>query len=287
MIAQAIHAFSPRAKGPLVTLNCGAIPENLVESELFGHVKGAFTGALKARPGRFVAASGGTLFLDEIADMSLSAQTKLLRTLQQRCVEPVGSDESVPVDVRVVVASHVDLEEAVAKGAFREDLFYRLSVFPIEVPPLRERLEDILPIATTQLAEIARTTGRGPWTFTDDAKDALRRASWPGNVRQLVNAVERATIVRAEGLIDSRDLALRSRERTPARSDSGDLESMKDVERRILERALEASAGRIYGAHGAAARLGIPPSTLQGKLRRLGVPQRATNERPSDRKAGR
>lgn len=270
VLAQAIHAYSPRAKGPMVKLNCGAIPESLVESELFGHVKGAFTGAVKARPGRFVAANGGTLFLDEIGDMSLSAQTKLLRTLQEKMVEPVGSDESVPVDVRVIVASHVDLEEAVAAGRFREDLYYRLSVFPIDLPPLRERVEDILPIAHEHLRELSARTRRGPWTFTEDAKEALVKASWPGNVRQLVNAVERATIVREKGPIDALDLALRREKRSP-KVVEGALDDVKVTERRIVERALAEANGKIYGEGGAAAKLGIPPSTLQSKMKRLGI----------------
>jgi len=271
VLAQAIHAYSARAKGPMVKLNCGAIPENLVESELFGHVKGAFTGAVKARPGRFVAANGGTLFLDEIGDMSLSAQTKLLRTLQEKTVEPVGSDESVPVDVRVVVASHVDLEEAVAAGKFREDLYYRLAVFPIELPPLRERQEDILAIANEHLRDLAARTRRGPWTFSEDAKEALVKSPWPGNVRQLVNAVERATIVRERGPIDAHDLALRGREKRAPKVAEGALDDVKITERRIVERALAEARGKIYGADGAAAKLGIPPSTLQSKMKRLGV----------------
>ncbi len=275
VLAEAIHAYSPRARGPLVKLNCGAIPEALVESELFGHVKGAFTGAHRARPGRFVAASGGTLFLDEIGDMSLSAQTKLLRTLQERCVEPVGSDESVPVDVRVIVASHVDLAKAVAEGKFREDLYYRLAVFPIELPPLRQRPEDILPLATEHLRELARRTKRGPWTFTESAQDALRRASWPGNVRELVNAVERATIVRSTGPIDASDLGLRPREDLAPAPRHETLVGLRDSERQIVERALVEAGGKIYGAGGAAAKLGIPPSTLQSKLKRLGLSPRA------------
>jgi DNA-binding NtrC family response regulator len=204
--------------------------------------------------------------------MSLAAQTKLLRTLQERMVEPVGADEPIPVDVRVVVASHVDLEAAVAAGKFREDLYYRLSVFPIEIPPLRERPEDVLPIAEETLREISARTRRGPWSFTEDAKEALARAPFPGNVRQLVNAVERATIVRDRGPIDARDLALRAgRERRGDKIERGALENVKLEERRIVERALEESRGKIYGASGAAAKLGIPPSTLQSKMKRLGI----------------
>jgi transcriptional regulator with GAF, ATPase, and Fis domain len=272
VLAQAIHAYSARAKGPLVKLNCGAIPENLVESELFGHVKGAFTGAVKARPGRFQAAHGGTLFLDEIGDMSLSAQTKLLRTLQEKCVEPVGSDEPVPVDVRVLCASHVDLEEAVAVGKFREDLYYRLSVFPLELPALRDRREDIVPIAEDHLRELSTRTRRGPWTFTPEARAALERAPWPGNVRQLVNAVERATIVKERGPLGTEDLALRTAPKKSAgRALAGGLESVKEEERRIVERALEQCRGKIYGEDGAAAKLGIPPTTLQSKMKKLGL----------------
>ena len=273
VLAQAIHAWSPRHKGPMVKLNCGAIPENLVESELFGHVKGAFTGAVKARPGRFLAASGGTLFLDEIGDMPLAAQTKLLRALQEKSVEPVGADESIPVDVRVIVASHIDLEVAVAEGRFREDLYYRLAVFPIELPPLRERAEDIVPLASAHLRELAARERRGPWVLTDDAKEALRRERWPGNVRQLVNAVERATIVKPAGGIEASDLALRPvvRAHAASRVGPGALGSVKEEERRVVERALARTGGKIYGEDGAAALLGIAPTTLQSKIKRLGL----------------
>ncbi len=301
VLAQAIHAWSPRHKGPMVKLNCGAIPENLVESELFGHVKGAFTGAVKSRPGRFLAASGGTLFLDEIGDMPLAVQTKLLRTLQEKTVEPVGSDEVVPVDVRVIVASHVDLEAAVREGRFREDLYYRLAVFPIELPPLRERREDILPLAWERLRELTMRAphGRGPWIFTEEAKDALKAESWPGNVRQLVNAIERATIVNQAGAIDVADLGLRASGRggragitgtrstppaplatsptsrtSPTSTTSptpGSLASLRDAEEKVLARALATCKGKVYGKDGAAALLGLPPTTLQSKMKKLGL----------------
>jgi transcriptional regulator with GAF, ATPase, and Fis domain len=273
VLAQAIHAWSSRRNGPLVKLNCGAIAENLVESELFGHVKGAFTGAVKARAGRFLAANGGTLFLDEIGDMPFAAQTKLLRALQERSIEAVGADETIPVDVRVVAATHLDLEAAVAEGRFREDLYYRLAVFPIELPSLRERIEDIVPLASEHLLELALRGHRGPWILTDDAKDALRRAPWPGNVRQLVNAVERATIVKPSGAIDAADLALHgaARRQGGARLGRGALESVKEEERNIIARALDRTGGKVYGKDGAAALLGVPPTTLQSKLKRLGL----------------
>jgi transcriptional regulator with GAF, ATPase, and Fis domain len=273
IVAQAIHAWSPRRSGPMVKLNCGAIPENLVESELFGHVKGAFTGAVRARPGRFLAANGGTLFLDEIGDMPLAAQTKLLRALQEKAIEPVGADESIPINVRVIVASHVDLEVAVAEGRFREDLYYRLAVFPVELPPLRERTEDIVPLAADHLLELSLRERRGPWILTDEAKDALRRDPWPGNVRQLVNAVERATIVKLSGAISPADLALRGAGRRlgGARIGPGALGAVKEEERSVLERALERTGGKVYGEDGAAALLGVPPTTLQSKIKRLGL----------------
>lgn len=274
VIAQAIHAWSPRHKGPLVKLNCGAIPENLVESELFGHVKGAFTGAIKSRPGRFLAASGGTLFLDEIGDMPLAVQTKLLRTLQERCVEPVGSDAAVPVDVRVIVASHVDLEDAVRTGKFREDLYYRLAVFPIDVPPLRERPEDILPLAREHLKELSTRSRGGPWSLSEDAKQALKREAWPGNVRQLINAIERATIVKQTGAIEVADLGLRTRGvlKTSKPDAAGpSLVSLKEEEEKVIARALTQSKGKVYGKDGAGALLGIPPSTLQSKMKKLGL----------------
>jgi two-component system response regulator GlrR len=190
MLARAVHQASPRKRGPFVAINCAAIPEALLESELFGHAKGAFTGADSARKGLFQTAQGGTVFLDEIGDMPLALQAKLLRVLQEREVRPVGASQSLPVDVRIVSATHRDLEAAIAEQQFREDLFYRLNVVNLRIPPLRERREDIVPLAQHFVDTLAKKHGRRITGFAPDALDLLMRAEWPGNIRQLMNVVE-------------------------------------------------------------------------------------------------
>ncbi len=209
--ARAIHQRSARRDAPFVAINCGAIPAELMESELFGHEKGAFTGALSARKGRFEMAEGGTLLLDEIGDMSLPMQVKLLRVLQERCFERVGGNRSIPCDVRVIAATHRNLEERIGEGQFREDLFYRLNVFPIELPPLRERRSDLPELVRTVAAQLARN-GRGEIRFAADALDALAGYAWPGNVRELSNLVERLAVLNPGGLVRVQDLPLRYRE---------------------------------------------------------------------------
>ncbi len=199
LIARAIHYASRRAERKLVTVNCGAIPEELLEAELFGHVKGAFTSAVADRPGRFTLADGGTLFLDEIGDMSANLQVKLLRALQERSFEPVGSSHTVDVDVRVVAATNQKLAEAVADGRFREDLFYRLHVIPIEVPPLRDRREDVPALVAHFLEQLAERSGRRSPVILPEALDRLCDHDWPGNVRQLENVVERLVVMSSEG----------------------------------------------------------------------------------------
>ncbi len=272
VLAQAIHAWSGRVEEPFVKLNCAAIPENLVESELFGHVKGAFTGADRRRPGRFLTANGGTLLLDEIGDMPLSAQSKLLRVLQEGTFEPVGSDEMIRVDVRVIAASHADLERAIADGSFRSDLYYRLAVFPLDLPALRDRVEDIPLIAKRFLDQLAQRRGRGPWTLSDRALDAIMNESWPGNVRELVNTLERATILQPKGEIDAAHLALGGTvAKAPRSPSSGSFPTMLPLhehERRYLAQALRRTNGKIYGADGAAQLLGLKPTTLQSKLKK-------------------
>jgi len=205
VVARHIHHHSGRRHKAFVPVNCGAIPPDLLESELFGHEKGAFTGAIAARQGRFEMAEGGTLFLDEIGDMSLSMQVKLLRVLQERTFERVGSNRSLNANVRIVAATHVDLEQAIAEGRFREDLFYRLNVFPIEMPPLRERRED-LPLLLEDLIERLSHEGRGRIRLTQAAVDSMSEYDWPGNVRELANLIERLAILFPEGLIDVHDL---------------------------------------------------------------------------------
>ncbi|CAK0744413.1 Transcriptional regulator FleQ [Gammaproteobacteria bacterium] len=205
VVARNLHDHSNRRQGPFVPVNCGAIPADLLESELFGHEKGAFTGAISARPGRFELAEGGTLFLDEIGDMSLTMQVKLLRVLQERCFERVGGTKTLQADVRIIAATHRNLEGLIATGQFRDDLYYRLNVFPIEVPPLRERPEDV-PLLIDEIVSRLEAEKRGSVRFSETAKAILMRYSWPGNVRELSNLVERLTILYPYGLVDGHDL---------------------------------------------------------------------------------
>jgi transcriptional regulator with GAF, ATPase, and Fis domain len=277
IMAQAIHCWSDRPGQPLLTLNCAAIPETLIESELFGHVKGAFSGADKARPGRFLAANGGTLLLDEIGDMPLQAQAKLLRVLQEGTFQPVGSDRTVKVDVRILASTHRDLEKAVAEGEFREDLMYRLNVFPLHIPALRDRSEDIVPLAENILEQMAVRTGRGPWELTTAARRELESQEWPGNIRQLVNALERATILKSRGRLDLHHVAAPGARpkvvAEPAVSPEGQEEvlTLAEQERRHIAHVLRRTGGKIYGRGGAAELLGLKPTTLQSRMKKLGV----------------
>ncbi len=269
VLARALHAWSDRAERPLVSVNCAALPEGLIESELFGHVRGAFSGATTTRMGRFQAANGGTLFLDEVAEIPPGLQAKLLRVLQEGTLEPVGSDRTVRVDVRLVAATNKDLVKAVAEKTFREDLYYRLAVFPIHVPPLRARREDIAPIAEAFLDSLARRTGRGPWRLTQQTVAELQSREWPGNVRELVNALERATV-----LNPGKELRLDSAPATqafPLSEPEAAILTMRDVERAHVERALETTGGRLWGEGGAAALLGVHPSTLLSRMKKLGL----------------
>ena len=211
VVARGIHRLSARSHGPFVPVNCGAIPGDLLESELFGHEKGAFTGAISARQGRFELAAGGTLFLDEIGDMPLQMQVKLLRVLQERCFERVGSNRSQDCDVRVIAATHQDLEKRVDAGEFRMDLFYRLNVFPIEMPPLRARVEDV-PALARRFIDLLEREERGSLCIGDDAMACLKRYSWPGNVRELSNLVERLAILYPDGAVGRNDLPDRFRD---------------------------------------------------------------------------
>ncbi len=210
LAARAIHDASPRRQRPFVAINCGAIPSELLESELFGHEKGAFTGAVAARKGRFEIAEGGTLFLDEIGDMSLPMQVKLLRVLQERVFERVGNHAPIRCNVRIIAATHRNLEESITRGAFREDLFYRLNVFPIEMPALRERIED-LPLLIRDFSERNRAQGRGSIEMTQRTLTALGRYRWPGNVRELGNLIERLSILCPNRRIDITDLPVKYR----------------------------------------------------------------------------
>lgn len=276
VLAHAIHGWSDRAGRPFVKLNCAAIPDNLVESELFGHIKGAFSGAHGDRPGRFLTADGGTLFLDEVGDMPLAVQAKLLRVLQEGTFEPLGSDRTIEVDVRVIAATHLDLQRLVENKRFRQDLYYRLAVFPVTLPPLRDRADDIARLAGRILDRIRqRRRDVGPWTVSADAMAALRGFSWPGNVRQLVNTLERATILQPSGEIRVEHLGLQQPTRAPealmAPPPKKPILSFREHECQLLRRALAQTGGKIYGDDGAAALLDLKPTTLQSKLRKHGL----------------
>ena len=266
LLARRIHRLSKRANRPFVAVNCGAIPETLVESELFGHEKGAFTGATARHTGRFERAHGGTIFLDEIAELALPAQVKLLRVLQDGAFERVGGGGSVRVDVRVVAATHRPLEAMIEAGTFRSDLFYRINVFPIGIPPLRERRDDIPVLAHSLLQQTARRLGVAIPPFGPDAFDRLSRCPWHGNVRELANTIERALISRKGATLDFEDLPA-----SPTSGAGGTPGTFDDAARHAILGALASTGGRIYGPSGAAARLGMPPSTLQGKMVRLGI----------------
>jgi transcriptional regulator with GAF, ATPase, and Fis domain len=278
LFARAAHASGKRSQGPLIKLNCGAIPQNLIESELFGHERGAFTGATQRREGRFVLADGGTLFLDEIGELPLELQPKLLRVLQEGELEPVGSSRTTKVDVRIIAATNRNLAELVAQGRFREDLFYRLNVFPVTIPALREREADVDELSRVFLDKHARRLGRSFAPLSEPTLRKLRSYSWPGNVRELQNVIERGVLVSTSGVFDV-DLALPEAAAKTAVADLHEPESdrvlsmseLQQLERRNFERALAQAGGKVSGADGAAARLGINPSTLTSRLRTLGL----------------
>jgi len=266
-IARLIHQESPRAGRAFLAVNCGAVTETLLESELFGHARGAFTGADRERPGLFEAASGGTLFLDEIGEISQGMQVKLLRALQEKEIRRVGENRSRPVDVRVVAATNRNLAEEVAAGRFRQDLYYRLRVIELRVPPLRERLEDVLPLARVFLAETARRMGRKVTGFTPRAADQLLRYEWPGNVREVQNAVEHAVALSAGARVDAEDLPEELRAAMPRPRPAGRTRALEDVEREYILAAVESAGGNRTRA---AADLGIGLATLKRKLKRYG-----------------
>ncbi|HEU0199258.1 MAG TPA: sigma-54 dependent transcriptional regulator [Burkholderiaceae bacterium] len=273
LVARAIHAASERHERPLITVNCAALPRELVESELFGHEKGAFTGAAQQRRGRFELADGGTLFLDELGELPLEAQAKLLRALQERTFERVGGTRSLRTDVRVIAATNRDLSAQIAAGRFRSDLYYRLNVFPIVLPPLRERRDDIARLIGHFARKTARRLGRD---FTGVSRAFIERASaydWPGNIRELENLVERALIMSRAGELDG--TALLDAPHAPAAAapvaSTVVLASLEEVEREHIRRVLERTRGVIEGDAGAARILGLNPSTLRGRLRKLGI----------------
>ena len=270
VLASAIHAWSRRHNRPMVRVNCAALPPSLIEDELFGHVKGAFSGATQSRMGRFQAADGGTLFLDEIGEIPPDTQAKLLRVLQDGTFEAVGSDRTVSVDVRIVAATNRDLRQCIEDGTFREDLYYRLAVFPISLPALRDRPEDISAIARNFLERHARRTGRGPWMLTDANVDALESQVWEGNARELVNALERATILASDERLDLGRPARRPAASAVPRSVPA-VRPLAQVERDAICEALRAAGGRISGDGGAAELLELHPNTLRSRMQKHGL----------------
>jgi two-component system response regulator FlrC len=264
--ARTVHAWSRRAGGPFVAINCAAITDTLLESELFGHEKGAFTGATAARRGRIELADGGTFFLDEIGEMKPALQAKLLRVLQDRRFERVGGTRTIEVDVRWIAATNRDIDELLATGDFREDLYHRLAVFPVRLPPLRERRQDILPLAETLLATITADIGRPPLRLGDDARARIVTAPWPGNVRELANALERAAILAHGDTIRAADIELRDRRPVAAAPVAArGPRTLDEIEQAAIEDALAAVSGN---RREAAERLGIGLRTLYDKLKK-------------------
>jgi formate hydrogenlyase transcriptional activator len=264
LVARAIHNRSPRRERTFVRLNCAAIPSGLVESELFGHEKGAFTGALMQKQGRFELADRGSLFLDEIGDISLDLQPKLLRALQEREFERLGSTRTTHVDVRLIAATHRDLESMIRNNQFREDLFYRLNVFPIEIPPLRERREDIPLLVHYFVSCHSRQMHKRVKSVPKQAMEALVNADWPGNIRQLENFIERCVILTQGDELNVPRAELRHSAASAA-------STFEEAERQVIIQALKAASGRIAGQGGAAERLGLKRTTLQNKMYKLNI----------------
>jgi len=269
LVARALHRRSKRASRPFIRVNCAAIPQSLIASELFGHEKGAFTGALQRRVGRFEAANGGTLFLDEIGDLPMETQIALLRVLQEREFERVGSNHPISVDIRLIAATNRDLPAAVAAGTFRQDLFYRLNVFPIAVPPLRERTEDIRLLVEYFVGRFAKEGGKTIRHISKQTLVHLKGYRWPGNLRELQNVVERAVILSETDTLVVDDSWLKGE--AAESSQKRGLSALADREVKMIEAALADTHGRICGPTGAAAKLGIPRQTLESKISRLGI----------------
>ncbi len=272
LVAHAIHKISPRAEGPFIEVNCAAIPEEMIESELFGHRKGSFPGAVEEKPGKLQKADGGTLFLDEVGDMSLKTQAKVLRAIDEQRFEPVGASASIQVDARVVASTNKNLEEEIERGNFREDLFYRLNVIPFYVPPLRERIEDVPLLAGHFLKEFTTAYGRKPKELTPEALDALRDYPWPGNVRELRNLMERIVIMNPQQRIEARHIPLHPNKRAvfdrPAERYGSLQEVRAAAERDYILKKLEEAKGNVTRT---AELLGLERSNLYRKMRALGI----------------
>lgn len=278
LIARAVHSASGRKDKQLIKVNCSAIPSSLIESEFFGHVPGAFTGATKKRIGRFELANGGTIFLDEIGDLQLDLQSKLLRVLQEGEFEPVGSSETRKVDVRVVAATNRDLEEGIKNGNFREDLYYRLNVYPLSVPPLRERGNDIVKLANEFIRKFARKLGIKPPILTQEMIRGLMDYNWPGNVRELQNIIERGVITARDGKLNLDDILSKNQSanhklisKDNERNKVLSQKEIQNFEKENIIRALDSTHWKISGEDGAAKLLGLPPTTLNSKLKVMGL----------------
>lgn len=271
-VAKAIHALSNRAGRPFIALNCSALNVNLAESELFGHEKGAFTGASSARRGRFELADEGILFLDEVGDLPIEIQPKLLRALQEGTFERVGSEKTQHADVRIVCATNLNLEEKVKNGEFREDLFYRLNVFPINLPPLRERKDDIVLLTDYFLTKLSAKFGGKKILISDEAVEALRNNYWHGNVRELQNTLERASIFSKGSMIKINHLVFEDNTRVIEECiENSPITSFDNEVKKVIKKALKQCDGKIYGDNGAAALLKMKPTTLQSKMKKLGI----------------
>jgi len=277
LIARAIHKRSARSSRAFVSVNCAAIPQTLVGSELFGHEKGAFTGATQRRLGRFELADGGTLFLDEIGDLPAETQIALLRVLQERQFERIGGTQSISVNVRVIAATNRDLKKAVQAGIFRSDLFYRLNVFPIAVPPLRQRKDDIPLLVEYLIERYASKAGKKIKNIHKRTLELFQAYDWPGNIRELQNVIERAVILSDDETFAVDESWLQPESPRPGHADNGLARLGADQERELIESALARSRGRVAGPSGAAAKLGIPRSTLETKIRRLGIKKHGFN----------
>jgi formate hydrogenlyase transcriptional activator len=275
LVARAIHQLSPRRDRLLVAVNCAALAPSVVASELFGHEQGAFTGAIRARTGRFELAQRGTIFLDEVGELAPEMQVMLLRALQERVIERVGGSQPVPIDVRVIAATHRDLKSSLNDGGFRADLFFRLNVFPVQVPPLRERRDDIPGLVRHFLHHFGRRLGKAVAGIAPDALRLLMNYDWPGNVRELENIVERAVIVATGDVLEIDPQWLASAPVVSVLPLPQGASSLTDVERRSIRDALDRCHGKIYGPDGAASLLGLKPTTLYGKMRKHHIPKHA------------
>lgn len=270
-IAESIHEMSVRKKGPMVKLNCAALPSNLIESELFGHEKGSFTGATERRVGRFEQANNGTLFLDEIGEMGLDMQSKLLRVLQEKEMERVGGSVSIKVNVRIIAATNRNLEKEVAEGRFRLDLYYRINVFPIQLPPLRDRKEDLILLVRHFIKQYSAKTGKDIKGVSDEALKSLMAYHWPGNIRELENLIERSILLSKSDMLEDIPLPLTKDIKEEIKHQDWYIKTIEENEREHILAVLNKCMGRIRGPGGAAELLGVPPTTLASKMKKLGI----------------